>query len=56
MLHHLGRLECFEPALAAQLLAGCQQALERLPVEPLRHARATMDPQRSARLNELRAA
>ncbi len=56
MLHHVGRLERFEPALAAQLLAGCGQALRRLPEEPLRAVRGGLDPARSARLADLMAA
>jgi hypothetical protein len=56
MLHHVGRLERFEPVLAAQLLAGCGQALRRLPEEPLRAVRGGLDPARSARLADLMAA
>jgi glycosyltransferase involved in cell wall biosynthesis len=56
MLHHLGRLDRFEPALAAQLVAGCREALHRLPDEPLRNCRVALDPTRSARLTDLMAA
>ena len=56
VLHHLNQRHRYEPALATRLHQLCVQALRRLPEEPLRRARAGLEPARDARLTALLAA
>lgn len=55
MLHHLGQLERYPPALAVELEGLCRAALRRLPAEPLARVRAGLEPARRDQLTALLA-